>query len=113
MRLDLSALAASDVLQPPGKTREGVAQRDVYILVVIAIDDELVARNVNRDADVEPATLLLVPVLLLDDDVATDDSPVELLQFGSVFADARVERHRMRHVPKSDLQWYLHASVSS
>jgi hypothetical protein len=43
--------------------------------------------------------------------VATDDSPVELLQFGSVFADARVERHRMRHVPKSDLQWYLHVRV--
>ena len=52
MRLDLAVLTASDVFQPPSEAREGVAQRDVHVLVVIAIDDELVARNADGDADV-------------------------------------------------------------
>ena len=54
-----------------------------------------------------------MPALLLDDDVAADDAPVELLQLGRVLADARVERRRMRHVADGDLQRHLHASGSS
>ena len=62
--------------------------------------------------DIEAAALLLVAALLLDDYVASDDAPVELLQLRRVFANPRLERGGMRHVPNDDLQRYLHASVS-
>jgi len=71
---------------------------------VIVIDDELMAWHADRDADVEPASLVLVPALLLDHDVAANDASIELVQLGRTLANASVERCRMRHVPNGDLQ---------
>ena len=57
--------------------------------------------------------LLPVPALLLDHDLAADDTPVEFVQPVCVLTDACVERRRMRHVPNGDLNRALHASASS
>ena len=49
VRLYLAVLAASEIFQPSGQARERVAKRDIHVLVVIAVDDELVPGNADGD----------------------------------------------------------------
>ncbi len=108
MGLDVPALEAGDVLEPAPERVERVTQRDVGVLVMIAIDHDIVAGNPDDDADVEPMALLMVATLLLDGHVAPGHVRMELVELGGLLPDTLLERLRPREIAHRDLQRSLH-----
>jgi len=110
VRLHVAPLQPGVILQPAPDGVERVAQRDVGILVVVPVDDDLVVGHVHDHAHVEPVSLLVMSPLLLDCHRAADDVGVELFQLRRLAADPRVERVGGRHVAHRDFQRYLHGT---
>jgi hypothetical protein len=92
---------------PPGRI-EAVAQRDVDIFVMVAVDHDLIPRHADVDAYVEGLALMLVLVRHFDHDPARHDGLEESLEFLGLVADMRLNRIGMFDVTKSDLQWGFH-----
>lgn len=108
VRLNFPAVDADVFLELPFGRVEGVAQRDVEILVrllvvVIAADDDVLVRYRKIDSDVIEIALVLVTMLRFDRDFATDDVVAELLQFSHFFADLRFHGIGVRKSPKGNL----------
>jgi hypothetical protein len=85
VRLDVSALAARMILELPAHRIEAIADRDIdvfmgMVLGRIALHDDLLARNLEIDANVEKAALAMEPAGGLDDDATANDAAMELLE---------------------------------
>lgn len=112
VRLDLALLVAGQVLELALHRVEGVADRDVdvgvgVVLVGLAAGDQLVARHLEVDADVEMLALLVVAVQQLDRDPAAHDAAVEAAQLLDLFPDPVLDRVRTLEVAEGDLQRQL------
>lgn len=96
---------------------EGVVDRDVGVVVIfvlarIAIDDDVVARDVEADPDVESRGAGAVVMRRLDDDLAPFDAVVDLFELAGGLGDVGAEGvagvdavesdlHRKSHDPKA------------
>src|SRR5437660_4991564 len=87
---DLAAGDATAVLELAPERKEGVAQREIGILVVAVARHELLAGNAQVDADVKEAAVRTVPAQFLDIDAAAHDARVKLLELLRNFADPRL-----------------------
>src|SRR5512139_1969474 len=82
---------------------EGVAQRDVDILIGLLVDHDFRAGYAEVDADVEELALLLMLGRLIDHDAAADDVGKDLFEFLGLVADVGVEGFGRRDVAEGDL----------
>jgi hypothetical protein len=92
---------------------KGVAQSDIHVFVgllvmVFAADDDLLAGNVQVNADMEEIPLVLVLMVEFNRDPATDDVVAELLQFCRFIADPRFYCVGMGKATKRNLYGVLH-----
>jgi hypothetical protein len=91
--LYVAPLFANHLLELARHIIERVAQRNVDVLVVVAIGDELlVAGHAHVDPDPEMAALMVMLAQLLDGHAATDDPRMKLLKLGGLLPDVRLER---------------------
>jgi hypothetical protein len=113
VQLDIPASLANVVFEQPAGRVEGVADRDINVLVRmvrrgIAADDDLAAGNFQVDADAEQVTLLTPRVPALDDNTARHDAVKEPFELCGPLAYACRDRVRGIHAPESDLKRKLH-----
>ena len=118
MRLDVGAPLARHVPQAARDGVEGVADRDVDILVRmvlgrISIDRDLRAGDLQIDPDLVEPSLALAAVRRSDGHPAADDTAVELVQTLEQFAYPLPRRGRRLHVAEGDLQRKWHGVTSS
>jgi hypothetical protein len=108
------APGAPDVIfKPPAQRIEGIAHRNVYVLMgmvqsSLVSDCYLLARNDKVYANVEQIALPVMMVLRLDDDAACGDAVAKLLQLLGPPTNARLKRGRGFHLTEGDLQRHLH-----
>ena len=84
MRLDVAAHLPGLILEPPHGGVEGIADRDIDILMRVVdglrpIDHHVLPRYADIDAHAIELALVMVPVRRLDDDGTADDAVVEAL----------------------------------
>jgi hypothetical protein len=114
--LDLAPLFSGHVLKLTPSCTEGVAKRDVNVLVGLVLrplvaHHDLVAWNGDVDVNaVEPAVLGM-PVRRLDHHVAVDNRIVEFLQLGGMRLHPRLDRIGGFHLFESDSDGLLHEST--
>ena len=113
VRLGRRAPFAFVVLELASGGPEGVAQRDVGILVRMAnrmasTDRDLAVGNRDVHPDFEEPALLLVLVRRFDDHVTVHDMRAEFVQPLGQLANARFERRRGLHVTERNLQRQSH-----
>ena len=96
MQFDVAATAADMIFQPPARGVEGIADRDIHILVCVMrvrrpADDQFAARNFRVHADMIEISLMMMPVELLDHDTAAHHPIVELFEPFSVFSNIGID----------------------
>jgi len=84
-------------LELPSRRPERIAHRDVRILVSlvdawIAVDDHVLAGNVNADGDVELLALMVMEMGEPDDDLGALDLIVDALELPGPLVDPAGER---------------------
>lgn len=72
------------------------------------IDNQLASGDGQLNTNLEVATTVLMPVRIVDDDVATSDSRVERLQLGRSLSNISIDGVGMRNVAKCHLNGSLH-----
>ena len=90
--------------------RKGIAQGDVGVFVLMVIHHQFRPGDAQIDAHAERFALLFVTVWLFDGHVARHDVGEHGLEFGCLFPDVGIERIRVGHIAKGDLQLCLHAT---
>ena len=108
MLLHFAALYACGFLQLPPGCIEGLAQRDIGVLVVRMIDHDFPARHAQVQIDLEMPSLLVMLAHFLNNDPAAGDVRMELLKLGGFFTYARLECFRLREIAYCNLQRNLH-----
>jgi len=104
VRLDDATLDSHDVLEFPGGGIESVAHRHVDVLVMVAIDSQLVPGHADVEANVELLALVMVTIALLDDDAATDNARMKFLELRSFLANTRFHRVGVLKITEGNLQ---------
>jgi hypothetical protein len=110
---DLGLLALHVILDLAARRQEGVANRDVGILVADVIHDQVRARDRDVHGHRELLALLAVVVRLVDHDPASGHVRMELLELGGLLPDQGLERGGYGHVAKADLKRNFHRLASS
>ena len=105
--LHVAAHRRDDLEQPP-RGVEGIANGDIDILMGLVLRPGAADVHVlPRHAEIDPHSVELAFVLMamrrLDDDVAADDTPVELLELGDLLANARLDGGRGVHILEAEL----------
>src|SRR5512144_1399978 len=110
--LHVATRAPDMVFELPPRSIEGIANGDIDILVRMVqrpgmADEDVLPRHADVDADIVELALVVMPVGRLDDDLATDNPVMEVLEFGGLLADPRLDCGRRFHAVKGNLQGYL------
>jgi len=110
-----AARAAQVVLEAARSGVERIAHRNIDILVGmvlgrVALHDDLAFRYHEMHGHVIKPALAMVPMVLLDDDMAAGDPRVKELQRLDVLANPRLDSGGCRHVTKGDTKRYLHGN---
>ena len=97
MHFDIAAPFANMIFKQPAAGIEGVAERDVDILIRmvrcgITPDDDLPSGNFQIDADLKQIALLATRVPAFDDDTARSDAIAHPFELRGPFAYARGDR---------------------
>src|SRR5262249_19662378 len=105
MELHFAASLAPMILEQPASGIEGVADRDIDVLMRmvcgrIAADGDLAAGNLEVNPDPEQIGPLMPRMAALDDDAARHDAIKEPFEFTGPLANARGNGFRGIHVPK-------------
>jgi hypothetical protein len=113
VQLHLAAPLANMIFKRPAGGVEGVADRDVDILMRmvrrrIAADGNLAAGNFEVDADLEQIALTPARVPAFHDGPARDDAIEEPFELPSPLAYARRDGLRGIHMAESNLERKLH-----
>jgi hypothetical protein len=113
VHFDIAAGLASVVFEQPAGGVEGIADRDIDILMRmvrrgITADDDLTPGNLKIDANPKQVPLLVTRVSAFDDDTARRNPIEEPLEFLCPLAYAAGDRIRRIHMPKGDLKRKLH-----
>ena len=92
---------------------EGVADGDIDVLMGVVLRSFLIyvhvlAWHADVDADLVELALVVMAMRRLDGHVAAHDALEEAVELGCFLADDRFDGRRGVHVPKADLQGYLH-----
>ena len=106
--LDVASLAAGVVFQPAPDVIEGVADGDIDVFRVVAIDQDLAARYGQIDTDVEEFALMLVPADGPHGDPAAHDVLVIAVELVHLLLDGGFDGVRAGQVPEYDLGRQLH-----
>ena len=117
VQLHIAAHLTRMVFEQPVSGIESVADRHVNVFMAavcrrIAADDNLAARNLEVDADVEQIALPLARMAAFDDDAAGNDPFEESVQLFGPLSDARLHRRQGGGVAKSDLNRLLRRRLS-
>ena len=113
VRLDLAVQFAPVVLQPAARRLEGIADRNIDILVGVLVfrmpvHDQLLAGHAQLDAHVEQLALAVPTLGRFDYDPAAGQMVEVLLQLFGLLAHPRLDRLGAVHVAETDLQWNVH-----
>ena len=84
---------------------KGLSERDVGILMCIAIDHDFITRYIQIYAHIEGVALMFVVVRHFDRDVAACQIGMQLSQRFHFFADVIFERLGAGHAVKCDVHW--------
>jgi hypothetical protein len=109
--LDVPAFFADSLLELTLGRIEGVAERNVDVLVMLPVGDDLgMPRHADIDANLELSAVLMVLAGLGDGDPAARNARMEVFEAGNLFPDAGVQGSGMGHVANRDLQRDLHCA---
>jgi hypothetical protein len=113
MPLYRTAAVASIVFEPAAGGIEGIANRDMRILMrvvraAVTADGNLGPGDGEIDADREQLAMPMARVLTFDDDMARSDPIKKLVEFFRPLAYSRLKRRGGIHVPKGNLDRRLH-----
>jgi hypothetical protein len=116
--LHIAPRLSNMIFQHPANRIEGVANRDMGILVRvtavrITTHDDLAPWDDEIDTDFKQIALAASRMPTFDDDAAGDDPVEKALEILRASADARGEGFRAVHVAKSDLKRDLHSFLRS
>ena len=93
--LDVLTFFADSLLELTLGRIEGVAERNVDVLVMLPVGDDLgVPRHADVDANLELVALLMVLARLCDGDAAARNARMEVFEAGNLFPDAGVQGRR-------------------
>ncbi|SRR5271155_512216 len=118
VQLDVAASQTNVIFQQPASCVEGVADRDIDILMRmvslgIAPDDNLVSRNFEVDAHSKQITLLAPGVLVFDNDAARYDPVKEAFELLGALTYSSRDGIRRVHMAESNLKRQLHRTLHS
>ena len=110
MQLDVAALQAHLVLEPAPGGVESLAHGHADVLVMLVVDGDLGAGDLEVDTHDELLALALVAPGELDHDPAAHETRMEMLQPLRVLADQFIELLGVRDIAQSDLCGQLHVA---
>ena len=90
MGLHVAAHAPDMVFEQPARRIERIANGDIDVLVGMVLrpgmtDEDVLPRHADVDAYIVELALVVMSVGRLDDDLATDDPVMEVLELGGLF----------------------------
>ena len=103
--MSVPALRAAVVLELAPRRAEGVAQRDLQVLVVLVRDDDLAARHLDVDARGELLAVPLAPVGQLEHHVAARDVRIVAVELFRFLADGAENDIGVRDAVQGNLEW--------
>jgi hypothetical protein len=109
--LGFAAQAPAVILELAFGRIEGIAQRDIYVFVPVAVHHDFASRHPDVDAHVEGLALILVLVRHFNHHPAGHDRFEKGFEFPGLFADVCLDCVGMLNVAKRDLQGCLHLVI--
>ncbi|KVF75891.1 hypothetical protein WS75_13860 [Burkholderia sp. FL-7-2-10-S1-D7] len=106
-----ASLLASRVFEHSRDVAEGIAQRDIDVLVVFFAGYQLMSGNRDFDPDIERFPLMIVLLVQHDIDPAMRDVQPESIEFGYMAGGFCLERVRARHALKYQFVRWLHCLI--
>src|SRR5687768_9119468 len=111
MQLDVAALDARVLVEPPARHAEGLGDRHVDVLVRFIGDRKRAPRDAQLERDAEAFAAAVAAMRELDDDVTAFDAVVRVIELRDPARDMRFDGRACRHGTECQIESCCHTAL--